>query len=99
MLLTTLTLESAIAAPATTGLRMPYHSGRLHPFVMYQFNVSDMTCGHCAGTITQAVKAADPKATVEIDLARHLVKVESALAQDKIAQQIAKAGYTPAAVA
>jgi copper chaperone len=64
---------------------------------MYQFTVPDMTCGHCVGTITRAVKAEDPKAKVEIDLTRHLVKVESALAQEEIARQIAEAGYTPAA--
>ena len=65
---------------------------------MYQFNVPDMTCGHCAGTITKAVKTADPEATVEIDLAHHLVKVESTLAHDKIEGQITEAGYTPTAV-
>jgi copper chaperone len=65
---------------------------------MYQFNVPDMTCGHCAGTIAKAVKTADPKATVEIDLARRLVKVGSTLAQDKVAGHIAAAGYTPSAV-
>jgi copper chaperone len=65
---------------------------------MYQFNVPDMTCGHCAGTITKALKAADPKVRVEIDLTHRLVKVESALAQDKIAGQIAEAGYTPTTV-
>lgn len=62
---------------------------------MYHFNVPDMTCGHCAGTITKAVRAHDPDAKVEIDLASHLVEVESALPRDKIARQIAEAGYTP----
>jgi copper chaperone len=62
---------------------------------MYQFNVPNMTCGHCAGTIPKAVKAQDPNAKVDIDLAGHLVKVESALPQDKIARQIAEAGYPP----
>ena len=62
---------------------------------MYQFNVPDMTCGHCADTITKAVKAQDPNAKVDIDLAGHLVKVESALPQDKIARHIAEAGYPP----
>jgi copper chaperone len=66
---------------------------------MYQFNVPDMTCGHCVSTITKAVKSDDPKAKVEINLEQHLVKVESALSQDEIAQQIAEAGYTPTAVA
>jgi copper chaperone len=66
---------------------------------MYEFSVPDMTCGHCASTITGALKAEDPKAKIEIDLSRHVVKVESALAQEEIARQIAQAGYTPAALA
>ncbi len=66
---------------------------------MYQFNVPDMTCGHCVSTITKAVKSEDPKAKVEINLGQHLVKIESALSQDEIAQQITEAGYTPTAVA
>ena len=66
---------------------------------MYQFNVPDMTCGHCVSTITKSVKSEDPKAKVEINLAQHLVKIESALSQDEIAQQITEAGYTPSPVA
>lgn len=63
---------------------------------MYQFNVPDMTCGHCASTITKALKAEDPNAKVEVSLREHLVKVESAsLSQEEIAQHIAEAGYTP----
>ena len=65
---------------------------------MYQFNVPDMTCGHCASTITKAVKTEDPRAKVEIDLSRHLVRVQSALSQEELARQIAEAGYTPSAI-
>ena len=66
---------------------------------MYRFNVPDMTCGHCASTITKAVRTADPKAKVDIDLPQHLVNVDSALPQAEIARQIAEAGYTPQATA
>ena len=66
---------------------------------MHQFSVPDMTCGHCASTITKAVRSEDPKAKVEISLGEHLVMVESELAQEEIAQSIAEAGYTPTAVA
>ena len=62
---------------------------------MHQFTVPDMTCGHCVSTITQALKAEDPKAKVEISLEAHLVKVESSLPGDEIAQCIVEAGYTP----
>ena len=66
---------------------------------MYQVNVPDMTCGHCVSTITKAVRSEDPMATVEIDLARRIVQVESALSREEVARQIAEAGYTPAALA
>ncbi len=63
---------------------------------MITFEVSDMTCGHCVGTITKALKAMDPQATVRIDLASHQVEVESANAGiDEIRDAISEAGYTP----
>lgn len=65
---------------------------------MYQYNVPDMTCGHCAGTITKALKAEDPGAKVEISLDQHLVKVESRLSEEEIARSISEAGYTPTAI-
>ena len=65
---------------------------------MYQFNVPDMTCGHCASTITKAVKSEDPNAKVEISLRNHVVKVQSQLPKDDVAQRIAEAGYTPTSV-
>lgn len=66
---------------------------------VYQFNVPDMTCGHCVSTITKAVKTEDPKAKVDVDLPQHLVKVDSGLSKEDIAQCIAEAGYTPSPVA
>ena len=33
---------------------------------MIDFEVSDMSCGHCAATITRAVQAVDPKAEVDV---------------------------------
>lgn len=65
---------------------------------MYQFNVPDMTCGHCVSTITKAIKSEDSKAKVEISLDQRLVKVESELSESDVAQRIAEAGYTPTVV-
>jgi len=62
---------------------------------MHQFSVGDMTCGHCASTITKAVKDADSKATVEVRWAEKRVAVASQLSQDEIAEAIREAGYTP----
>lgn len=62
---------------------------------MTPFRVEDMTCGHCAGTITRALKEADASARVEISLRDKLVKVESRLAAEEIAAAIREAGYSP----
>jgi len=63
---------------------------------MITFRVNDMTCGHCASTITKALKAADKDAAVQIDLAGHLVQVDSASAgAQELAGAIKEAGYTP----
>lgn len=63
---------------------------------MISFGVSDMTCGHCVSTITQALKVADPDARVEIDLGRHLVRVEpGGLGDNELSEAIQRAGYTP----
>ena len=63
---------------------------------MVSFQVDDMTCGHCASTITKALKAADADAQVSIDLTRHLVMVEPvAAAPEALREAIAEAGYTP----
>ncbi|HJV68281.1 heavy-metal-associated domain-containing protein [Ideonella sp.] len=63
---------------------------------MIAFEVKDMTCGHCVGAITQAVRAADPQARVDIDLARHLVQIEPSQADAQALEAaISEAGYTP----
>lgn len=63
---------------------------------MIAFEVQDMTCGHCVSTITKAVKATDPGARVEIDLPRHLVRIEPAAADaQELLDAISEAGYTP----
>jgi copper chaperone len=66
---------------------------------MIAFQVNDMTCGHCASTITKSVKATDPNAKVTIDLGKHLVMIESAAADgEELREAIADAGYSPSAV-
>lgn len=66
---------------------------------MISFEVKDMTCGHCASTITKAVKAADQAAQVRIDLPTHRVNIEPGSADTHtLRDAIAEAGYTPVAV-
>ena len=63
---------------------------------MITFEVKDMTCAHCVATITKAVKAADPQASVDIDLATHRVRIESPGAEEQtLAAAIEEAGYSP----
>ncbi|MBI5335959.1 MAG: heavy-metal-associated domain-containing protein [Burkholderiales bacterium] len=66
---------------------------------METFRVDDMTCGHCAGAITQAVRAVDANARVDVNLAEHLVHVEAAQADaESLRDAITRAGYTPVPV-
>lgn len=63
---------------------------------MISFEVNDMTCGHCASTITKALKGIDKDAQVEIELASHRVHVEPATADaEELGEAIKDAGYTP----
>jgi copper chaperone len=66
---------------------------------MIAFEVNDMSCGHCVKAITEAVKAADSRADVRIDLARHRVEIEPGSADaTALAGVIREAGYTPVPV-
>lgn len=63
------------------------------------FRVDDMSCGHCAGVITRAVRGVDAAARVDVDLARHRVEIEAvAIDAVRLGRAIAEAGYTPVAV-
>jgi copper chaperone len=61
---------------------------------MYEFLVSGMTCGSCVGSISNAVKAFDPKAEVNVDMKEQKVHVKSAKNQDEIQSTIEEAGYS-----
>lgn len=64
---------------------------------MSDFIVEDMTCGHCASTITRAVKEVDAQAGCEIDLAGKRVRVTSAKPAAQFLEAIQEAGFTPTA--
>ena len=66
---------------------------------MTTFQVDDMSCSHCVNAITQAVKALDASAHVEVNLTTKCVDVESArLGAPALADAIREAGYTPVVV-
>ncbi|MDB5885946.1 MAG: Heavy metal transport/detoxification protein [Polaromonas sp.] len=58
-----------------------------------EFNVPDMSCGHCAGVITQAIQQLDADAMISIDLPARKVTVESAQDRQTVAAALAEAGY------
>lgn len=63
--------------------------------MMFEFHVPDMSCGHCVGVITKAVKKIEPQAIVEVDLATKSVRIDGASNADKIRNAIREAGFTP----
>lgn len=58
-----------------------------------EFNVPDMSCGHCAGVITQTVQALDASATVSVDLPAKKVTVQTTQDRATVAAALAEAGY------
>lgn len=66
---------------------------------MMEFKVEDMTCGHCASTITRAVKEVDAAGRCEIDLSAKRVRIESSHPAEDFMEAIAEAGFTPVASA
>jgi copper chaperone len=61
---------------------------------MIRLKVEKMGCGGCAKSVTGAVRAVEPGARVEVDLATKLVTVSAAsVPADRIAQAISATGY------
>ena len=63
---------------------------------MHRFTLPDMSCGHCVAAITEALKAADDQAGVEIDREARTAEVDSALPRETLAAVLTEAGYPPA---
>ena len=60
-----------------------------------ELTLPTMTCGHCVSVVTKAIKQADPRALVEIDLASHRARVETTEDRETIESAVAEAGYVP----
>ena len=65
---------------------------------MITLNVPDMSCGHCAGVITKALKALDPQAVIGYDMHNHQVQIDTLESASKLLQAMEQAGY-PSTVA
>lgn len=64
---------------------------------MIEMTLPDMSCGHCASTVTQTCKLVDPAAKVEVDINTKTVKIQSAEDRQDFAEALAEAGYPAAA--
>ena len=62
---------------------------------MVTFQVNDMTCGHCASTISRAIAGVDKAARLDIRMEQKLVRVSSTAPAAELAEAIQEAGYTP----
>jgi Cu+-exporting ATPase len=60
---------------------------------MLVFQVQGMSCGHCAGRVTESVRALDPHAQVVVDLASATVRVDSSASAARIMEVLGAAGY------
>lgn len=65
---------------------------------MITLKVPDMSCGHCTGVITKAIKELDQTAAIGFDMHNRMVQVDTTLPQDAVATALTRAGYpaTPA---
>ena len=61
-----------------------------------QLTVPNMACSACSDTITKAIKAIDPAATVQADTKTKQVNIETQAPETAIKQAITNAGYTVA---
>ncbi|WP_457281924.1 heavy-metal-associated domain-containing protein [Polaromonas sp. P5_D5] len=58
-----------------------------------EFNIPAMSCGHCVGAVTQAIKSLDAAAQVSVDLPGKKVVVQSSQGRQAVAAALAEAGY------
>ena len=58
-----------------------------------EFNVPDMSCGHCVGVITKTVQQLDVNAKISVDLPAKKVSVETTQERQTVADALAEAGY------
>lgn len=63
---------------------------------MIKLRIPDMSCGHCAGVITKAIKDLDKNALVEFDMAERTATVTTSADQAAVYEALDEAGYSAA---
>jgi copper chaperone CopZ len=65
---------------------------------MTTFHIPDMSCGHCKATVEKTIRALDPAAQIEFDMAARRISVESSTDAGRVRTALAEAGYPAASV-
>ncbi len=60
---------------------------------MFNVRIPSISCGHCVRTITEAIKALDPAATVNVEMDSKIVSIDTQAAPAAITASLASAGY------
>ncbi len=60
---------------------------------MITLNVPDMSCAHCSGVITKALRELDPAAVVGFDMHNRQVQVDTMQGADAVIKALTAAGY------
>jgi copper chaperone len=61
--------------------------------MMVELKVTGMTCGHCVRAVTEAIRAKDPAATVEVVLETGMVRADTTLPRAAVAAAVTEEGY------
>ena len=59
---------------------------------MVKFSIPDMSCGHCSGVITKAVKEIDSAATVDFDMAARTATINTSATPETVRGALSEAG-------
>jgi copper chaperone len=59
-----------------------------------QLTVSSMVCDGCVETVTKAVKAIDPAATVQVNLETKSVTIDTQVSETSVKDAITATGHT-----
>jgi copper chaperone len=62
----------------------------------FKFNLPDMTCGHCAATVTKTLLALDSEAQVHIDRPARQVQVSTSAEREALVAALSEEGFPPA---
>lgn len=63
---------------------------------MIEFEIPDMSCGHCASMVSATLALADPDCKVSVDLAQRKVTVQTTEERAVLVEALTEANYPPA---